>query len=113
MPPKLSRYLNRNVLVSIPVLFEDGRCRAYTLRGVELHGVWLDSDELVKRLVLDDEKDVSATSTLVFVPFSQVAAVILATAAQADQASPKPDEKPPVSTGDPAKGSASKKAKPS
>jgi hypothetical protein len=110
VPPKLSKYLNRNVLVSIPALFEDGRCRAYTLRGVELHGVWLDSDELVTRLAPDQGNGVSAASPLVFVPFSQVAAVILVTAAQPDQTPLKADEKPAQSTSTRAKGDAPTKA---
>ena len=69
MPQQLSKYLNRNVLVSIPALFDDGRCRAYTLRGVELHGVWLDLDELVTRLAPDQGKGIAATSHLSSSPF--------------------------------------------
>jgi hypothetical protein len=42
--PKLSQYINRTVLISIPSLFADGHARPFKLLGVELHGLWLQSD---------------------------------------------------------------------
>ena len=78
MPPKLSQYLNRSILVSIPALYDDGKCRAYTLRGADSNGVWLYSQELVKRLLLVHDESVAATDPAIFVPYAQIAALILA-----------------------------------
>jgi len=79
MTPRLNQYLNRTVLVSIPSLFEDGACRAYRLIGVEVQGLWLHSEELIRRLASDDTKDYESLAPVVFVPFGQIAGVMLAT----------------------------------
>jgi hypothetical protein len=47
----ITRYLNKTVFVSIPALFEDGACRPFKLLGVEIYGLWLQSDELTQRLL--------------------------------------------------------------
>jgi hypothetical protein len=78
MLPTLSRYLNKTVLVAIPALFDDGACRPFTLLGVELHGLWLQSVGLTRRLMPDDGQDLAATPAAVFVPFAQIAGVLVA-----------------------------------
>jgi hypothetical protein len=78
MPPILARYLNKNMYVSIPALFEDGVCRPFTLLGAELHGLWLQSDQLTRRLLPEDKEGLAATSAAVFVPFAQIAGVLIA-----------------------------------
>jgi hypothetical protein len=79
MTPKISQYLNKTILVSIPALFDDGHCRAFTLLGVELHGLWLQSDELTKRLLHNDMQMYASAGPVVFVPFAQIAGVLVAT----------------------------------
>jgi hypothetical protein len=79
MTPKLSQYLNKNVLVSIPALFEDGACRPFRLLGAELHGLWLQSEDLARRLLQEDNHGYASAAPVVFVPFAQIAAVLIAT----------------------------------
>jgi hypothetical protein len=79
MPPRITQYLNKTILVSIPSLFEDGACRAYRLLGVEVQGLWLQSDKLIQRLASADTKDYESLAPVVFVPFGQIAGVMLAT----------------------------------
>lgn len=83
MTPQMGRLVNRTVLVSIPALFSDGACHPYTLLGVELHGLWLRSDELTRRLLTDETEDYAATDPAVFVPFAQIASVVVPTATAA------------------------------
>jgi hypothetical protein len=79
IPNNIARYLNKTVLVSVPALFEDGVCRPFTLLGAELHGLWLQSEELTRRLLPEDKRDLAATTpTAVFVPFAQIAGVLVA-----------------------------------
>src|SRR6516165_5441326 len=78
MTPIVARYVNKTVHVSIPALFDDGACRPFTLLGAELHGLWLHSDELTRRLLSGDEGGLAATSPAVFVPFAQIAGVLVA-----------------------------------
>jgi hypothetical protein len=82
----LARYLNHTILVSVPALFEDGTCRPFTLLGTELHGLWLQSDELTRRLLPEDERDLAAA---VFVPFAQIAGVLVAAGTAAVQHQPE------------------------
>jgi hypothetical protein len=89
MPPKLNQYLNRVILASIPALFEDGECRAYTLRAIDSDGLWLESPALVKRLLPSHAKVVTPLLA-VFVPTAQIAALILA-APSLVEAPPKTD----------------------
>jgi hypothetical protein len=77
MPPQLKQYLNRTIMVSIPALFEDGKCHACTLQAIDSDGLWLESSALVNRLLPEHEK-ATATRPGVFVPTAQIAAVILA-----------------------------------
>jgi len=77
MVPKLVDYLNQAVLISIPVLRSDAKCRPYVLLGVEMQGLWLQDKELVTELA-SREKEVSVDpSAPVFVPFSSVGFVVL------------------------------------
>jgi hypothetical protein len=79
MTPPIGRFLNRTILVSIPALFEDGVSRPYKLLGIELHGLWLQSDDLTRRLLSDETDEYAATEPAVFVPFAQIAGVIVPT----------------------------------
>jgi hypothetical protein len=79
MTPKLGHLLNKTVLVSIPTLFEDGACRSYKLLGVELHGLWLQSNDLSQRLLADNQQVLISASPVVFVPFAQIAGVLIPT----------------------------------
>jgi hypothetical protein len=81
MPVKVSQYINRTVLVSIPALFGDGKCRKYMLRGVDDYGLWLDAEHMAERLLGDDKKDYSIVGPGAFVPFAQIAGVLLVTPA--------------------------------
>jgi hypothetical protein len=77
MTPKVMQYLNKNVLVSIPALFEDGACRAHKLLGAEPHGLWLQSEELIERLMPADRQGGAPVMAAVFVPFAQIAGVMV------------------------------------
>lgn len=79
MVPTLSRYLNKTVLVSIPALFEDGTARPYTLLGAEMNGLWLQSEELIDRLLRDEGRELVKLNPAVFVPFAQIAGVVIPT----------------------------------
>ena len=84
MTPNLSQYLGKSILVSIPALFEDGVCRAYTLVGIEFHGLWLQSEELTERLLHEVKHPYySYAEPAVFVPYAQIAGILVATAAPA------------------------------
>jgi len=76
---RITLYLNRTVLVSIPTLFEDGECRAYELLGVEVQGLWLRSVELTRRLASDATAACESLDPAVFVPFAQIAGVMIPT----------------------------------
>jgi hypothetical protein len=80
MTPKVGRFLGRTVLVSIPALFGDGVCRPYKLLGLDLHGLWLESDDLSQRLLSEETRDLAQPAPAVFVPFAQIAAVLVPTA---------------------------------
>lgn len=79
MTPRLTQYLNKTILVSIPALFEDGACRAYKLLGVEVQGLWLQSEELTRRLASKATEGHESLEPAVFVPFTQIAGVMVAT----------------------------------
>ncbi len=79
MPPSLARYLNRILFVSIPTLFEDGTARPYTLIGAELNGLWLQSDALTDRLLQEHGRGLARMNPVVFVPFANIAGVVVAT----------------------------------
>jgi hypothetical protein len=81
MVPKIGQFLNRTVLVSIPVLNGDCACRPYRLLGVELQGMWLQSDDLNRSLLADDMHDFAEQAAPVaFIPFAQIAGVLIPTA---------------------------------
>lgn len=83
MPLDLSRHLNKTLLVSIPVLFEDGTARPYTLLGAEVNGLWLQSNDLTDRLLRDCDRELAKFNPAVFVPFAQIAGVLIATSVPA------------------------------
>lgn len=94
MTPSIARYLNKTVFVAIPALFEDGSCRPFILLGVELHGLWLQSAELTRRLLPRNQPDLADTPAAVFVPFAQIAGVLVAAGAVAS--APQPEGTPPT-----------------
>jgi hypothetical protein len=96
MTPKLSGYVNKSILVSIPALFNDGKCRAFTLLGVEFTGLWLQSDDLAERLLCNETREYQSAGPVAFIPYAQIAAVLLATQATAPAADvpPAKDQKP-------------------
>jgi hypothetical protein len=79
MQPNLARYQNKTILVSIPALFEDAVCRPYKLLGAEINGLWLQSEELTARLLPPESGDLARLQPVVFVPFAQMAGVLVAT----------------------------------
>jgi len=122
MMVKIGSFLNKQVLVSIPSLFDDGACRPYKLLGVELHGLWLQSDKLSQRLLSGEHRSFASASPAVFVPFAQIAGVFVPTAVPADltpsgaenapaSASRTTKDKSDASPGKPAVGSTRKKGK--
>jgi hypothetical protein len=96
MPVKFSQYINRTVLVSIPALFGDGKCRAYTLRGANANGLWLESDGLSQRLLAGDRQSYVLAGRGAFVPFEHIAGVFLVAEPPAPQPAPGKDVKPPA-----------------
>lgn len=83
MAPNLLRHLNKTLFVSIPALFEDGAARPHTLLGAEMNGLWLQSNELTDRLLRDGDRELAKFNPAVFVPFAQIAGVLVATSAAA------------------------------
>ena len=99
MPPDLSRYLNKTLFVSIPVLFDDGAARPYTLLGAEMNGLWLQSEELTDRLLSNDCRELAQMRPAVYVPFAQIAGVLVATSMPAPPSEEQPKETlPPAAT---------------
>ena len=79
MTPKVSQYINKTILVSIPVLFDDGRCRPFKLIGVEVPGLWLQAHDLAERLLPEAMQNYVTAEPVVFVPFAQIAGVVIPT----------------------------------
>jgi hypothetical protein len=50
MVDTLGRYLNKALLVSIPSIFGDDSPHTCALAGIESSGLWLESEELWKKL---------------------------------------------------------------
>jgi hypothetical protein len=100
MTPKVSRYLGHTIMVSIPALFDDGACRPFTLLGAELSGLWLQSDELTRRLLPGDKQTVASTRCTVFVPFAQIAGVLIAGGSPVQPAAQSPS--PETASAEPA-----------
>lgn len=77
MAPNIADYLNRTVLASIPTLFADSEVHRCRLIGLEGFGVWLNSDELSRRVVPARAKRGTATVAAdIFVPFAQIGAIV-------------------------------------
>ena len=91
MIPNIKQYLNKTILVSIPPLFHDERCRALTLLGAEATGLWLQSDELATALLPENRRIYASAGPVVFVPFAQIAGVLVLTSAPAAQPVPPAD----------------------
>jgi hypothetical protein len=79
MGPTIAQFLNRTILVSIPGLFEGDACRPFKLLGIEAQGLWLQSEELSRRLLSEEMQAMVATAPAVFVPFTQIAGVVVPT----------------------------------
>jgi hypothetical protein len=79
MVPKISQYINKTILVSIPVVFQDGRCRPFKLIGVEVPGLWLQADELAGRLLPEALQNYVTAEPVIFVSFAQIAGVVILT----------------------------------
>jgi hypothetical protein len=80
------RYINTTILVSMPTLFHDSKCRPFKLLGVELPGVWLQSDELTTRLLPEHMDQYATAGPAVFVPFAHIAGILVPTARPATAA---------------------------
>jgi hypothetical protein len=91
MMPKVTQFLNRTVLVSIPGLFDGGAARPFKLLGIEAQGLWLQSEELSRRLLAEEMHDFVSAEPAVFVPFAQIAGVLVPT-----KALPPPLANPPA-----------------
>jgi hypothetical protein len=78
MADSISKFAGKTLLVSIPTLFGDIKCRPCTLVGAEINGLWLRSDELIGR-VLPSDHPIASAAPIAFVPFTHVAAVLVAT----------------------------------
>jgi hypothetical protein len=79
MAPSLGKYVNRTILVSIPPLSGDVRCRPYKLAGVELIGLWLEGEDLARDFLALDHKSHTPATWTFFVPYSQIACVAIGT----------------------------------
>ncbi len=74
---RLSRLVDQTVLVCVPSLFADGRVLPCRLVAIELYGLWLQSDELLARMLPHDYAEARPPVEAVsFVPFAQIAAVM-------------------------------------
>jgi hypothetical protein len=101
MISKLGTLLGKTILVSIPSLFSDGKCRPYRLVGVEPYGLWLEGDELATRLLPDHIAFTESTAAIAFIPFSQIGSVVIASAmalSSTNLASSSVEDESPVTT---------------
>jgi hypothetical protein len=80
MIPNLSGYINKTILVCIPALAEDGKCRPFTLVAIEMIGLWLEGPLLEERYLTHQHRDSAARDWKFFVPYSQLACVAMPTA---------------------------------
>ena len=92
----MSYHLNKHVLVSIPGILGDGPPRRCLLTGIEPFGLWLENEELFRLAFSDDKRP----STIVFVPFTQIAYLVAApvapVAGPVAESPAKPRRKTPV-----------------
>lgn len=91
MTPNLTKYVGKAILVSIPALSEDLRCRSYRLIGIELIGLWLEAEDLRGAFLADEHRSHDMVRWSFFVPFTQIACVAIA----------EPVESPAVRSGEP------------
>jgi hypothetical protein len=76
---KLGHFPNKTIVVSIRALFEDAARRSYEHFGVELHRRWLQSNDVSRRLVAVNRQVLMSASSVVFVPFAQIADMMIPT----------------------------------
>jgi hypothetical protein len=79
MAPSLGKYVNKTILVSIPPISGDVRCRPYKLTGVELIGLWLEGADLARDFLALEHKSDTPTTWTFFIPYSQIACVAIGT----------------------------------
>jgi hypothetical protein len=79
MAQNVAQHMNKTLHAAIPAIFGDVECRAYKLLGVELNGLWLQSDELTDRLLPHDRRDLASRAPAAFVPFAHIVGVLVAT----------------------------------
>lgn len=91
---KLAQYFNKTILVCIPSLYDDGQPRPYKLVGIEPEGLWLESEELVSRLLPANTKHSPPETLRAFIPFAQISYILEATYAVAPAPSPVVSEVP-------------------
>jgi hypothetical protein len=75
MIPNLGKYVNKTILVSIPTLCGDVKCRPYKLKGVELIGLWLEGANLTSGFLAHENTSLAPTTWAFFIPYSQIACV--------------------------------------
>jgi hypothetical protein len=65
----LGHYLNCDLLVAIPAVFDDATPRLCKLMGIEAAGLWLVGAELADRAAPSRDREPAS----IFVPFAQIA----------------------------------------
>ncbi|HEV2709476.1 MAG TPA: hypothetical protein VGU67_04615 [Edaphobacter sp.] len=80
MTPPLQTYLNKSVLVGLPVLFGDVRCRPCRLVDIAPNGLWLEIEGMAECLIPHEALSFASDSLTMFVPFAQISCVIGAVA---------------------------------
>jgi hypothetical protein len=103
MTQNLSKYVNKTILVSIPSLSGDVKCRPYKLTGVELVGLWLQSEQLASEFLAHDQKAQTQMTWAFFVPYSQIACVAVGAVAPAVAAGGEPLSGLVAASGEPRK----------
>jgi len=78
--PPLQTYLNKSVLVGLPVLFGDVRCRPCRLVDIASNGLWLEIEGVAERLIPHEALSFASGTLTMFVPFAQISCVIGAVA---------------------------------
>jgi hypothetical protein len=81
----LGQHLNKSVSVSIPIIFKDEASHACKLVGIEVSGLWLESEEFGSMLFPNLKE---SEPPRIFVPFGQILFLV-------EASGPKPQ--PPVS----------------
>ena len=113
MIPNLSAYINKTILVCIPALAEDGKCRPFTLVAIEMIGLWLEGPVLEERYLTHQHRDSAARDWKFFVPYSHLACVAMPTSvATATSSSSRVQAISAPEAKQDAKGAASTKPKP-